>query len=316
MIKLKTPRERRMALILLCCGPLMLAWRCADRWVGTPLRQKQSTITALNRRLQELSSQQNEILHSQRSMTEVAEAGLARDPMVALLDYQHWLVDSTRKASLQDVLVSLGRPVQEEDVGSRIPFTINCHGTFLSVVQWLQLFNSASALHRIAQLSLSPNGNPDSDQLNISIQLEAISLNNGPEKSLLTATTHAAGVQYSKLKLFASSREPFRRKTNAPEPIARSIREEIAKEPDSEPVEPETERLSLIACGTRETGREAWLHRSGQDEPTRVSKDQRFQVGDQWMTVRAIGSDYIRVQSDHEEIVVQLGEHISATETN
>lgn len=319
---LKTPRERGMAILLGSAVGLTATVSLAERFVLEPLARKRTEIASLKTKAADLDFEAALVRRGQARLAEESAQGLPADPITATLAYQHWLLEATRRCGFQEVHISPGRAIPEEHVGHRLPFTISCRGRFVALVNFLELVRTTPALHRLSQVSVTPDGSavlaahddkrPKAEELGLSITLEALALQGGPETATLTVPGSVPMEhRLTRLKQLASGGNLFAR------PVAERARGStkpplLAGTKATEAEKPQPTGTTLIACGARNQVAEAWFHRPPEEEPLRVQLQQTFVLEGQTVRLAEIHPDAVVLASAGGRRRIALGERIEA----
>jgi hypothetical protein len=109
---------------------------------------------------------------------------LPSDPEIARSLYQAWLVGLVGRSGFITPNVDSSEPVTRKDLYSSLRFTARGRGTPEQLTRFLYEFYRADHLHKIESLNLTPV--PRSDELDIALSIEALSLPEGERKDQLT----------------------------------------------------------------------------------------------------------------------------------
>jgi hypothetical protein len=109
---------------------------------------------------------------------------LASNPEIARSLYQAWLVGIVGKAGFITPNVDSSEPVTRKGLYSSLRFSARGRGTPEQLTRFLYDFYRADHLHHIESLSLTPV--PKSDELDIALSIEALSLPDGERKDQLS----------------------------------------------------------------------------------------------------------------------------------
>ncbi|MEX2114075.1 MAG: hypothetical protein WD845_12865 [Pirellulales bacterium] len=109
---------------------------------------------------------------------------LPSDPEIARSLYQAWLVGLVGKAGFIAPNVDSSEPITRKDLYTSLRFSARGRGTPEQLTRFLFDFYRADHLHHIESLNLTPV--PRSDELDIALSVEALSLPDGERKDQLT----------------------------------------------------------------------------------------------------------------------------------
>jgi hypothetical protein len=303
---LQNRREQWMAGVLGSLLGLFVLYEFANRVVFAPLDGRRREISAARRRVQDLDLQVALIQRSLRSIAEDAQHGLARDAVTATLDYQGWLLDTSRRVQFQNVQITPGTPLPEEHVGHRLPFTVVCQGSFLSLVQFLECVQQVSLLHRVSNVSVTPSAQ-DGGPLEISVMIEALSLEQSEEQSSgIKSAVQRPDARLTTLKQLVSANNLFSRPRKTPS-TSTAPSQNVAVNPAPQETAAAVV-VTLIACGMINRRQEAWFHTTGQEEPVRIRVGDDLVITNRKLRVSAIHGDAVVLTDGGIEHRMELGD--------
>lgn len=175
-------RERILALSVGSAVGLLVAFWCWSTISGmykfraTEIEKVEQSLAA-ERRLE------RQTLDASFRMKNYQERSLPRNASVARSLYQAWLIELFEKSGMGQPVVTTGKSKEEKKLYSSQLFTLNAKGTLPQVVKLLHGFYSADYMHRLAKLSITPI--KDSKSLQVSMDVEALSLELGPATAVL-----------------------------------------------------------------------------------------------------------------------------------
>ncbi len=109
---------------------------------------------------------------------------LPSDPEIARSLYQAWLVGLVSRSQFVSPNVDSSEPITRKGLYTSLRFSVRGRGTPEQLTRFLYEFYRADHLHQIESLNLTPV--PKSDELDIALSLEALSLPNGERKDKLS----------------------------------------------------------------------------------------------------------------------------------
>lgn len=313
MTLLRTARERTIALVLGGTVTLFVLAQFAEAFVFAPLAARRLELSGLERQLQDLDFQSALVRRAQSHIAAQAESGLAADPVTATLDCQNWLLDTARRAQLQAVHIVPGRPLVEESVGHRIPFTLSATGRFLSLVQLLERTQGFPGLMRLSHIEVAAAGGTDAkgDELTISVMLEVIALRDGGAASVLSPLKALEGRgERQRLKQLAAGPALFGRPTRT-EAVARTAPATDAADEQPAPLTARVDRgYLLIACGSKDARPLAWFMEPDGETLRTFQAGESLTHEGQTLVVSRIGSDQVVLTRDGRDVLVELGQSL------
>lgn len=178
-----TKREKTLALLIAVLVAAMIGWAAISRISGA-FESRYASIEQLDEEIKDKNFVLDRGTRAARKLAEYEKASLPGDPGLARSLYQGWLLElAQEKVALEGVNVGPlpSRPVG--DVYYKHAFNVNCDGDLRQLTEFLHTFYSTGFLHRITRLHVKPHVN--SKLLNLSLTVEAISLNTAPNVSEL-----------------------------------------------------------------------------------------------------------------------------------
>ncbi len=180
-------KKREKILLGIFLGILVVfgGGRFIDATFLKPVETGERRIEFLAQSIEQHNVQQARIRSAHAKLAEWTSRSLPPDPSSAATLYQNWLIELDRKANLQDAVVSPNRIVPEGESWFRMPFTIQARSKLDQLCQFLFDFEQAPLLHKITRIDVVSNEHTPNPSLQITIQLEAISLKSAAERSEL-----------------------------------------------------------------------------------------------------------------------------------
>lgn len=175
-------RERVMALAI---GSLLLVFGLWYGWttVAGMFSSRRKQIESLE---SEVSKQKKIDLQTQEAalrMRQYQARSLPPQQSLARSAYQSWLLDLLGKAGIGNAQIVVKNGKLERDLYITHIFEVKGKGTLPQIVRLLHGFYSTDYLHRISSLKLHPI--KDSKELDISLDIQALSLERAPEATVL-----------------------------------------------------------------------------------------------------------------------------------
>jgi len=304
----KNKREKMLALCLAAFVACVFGYDAVDNLLFQPIANARAQVQAAEGKNQQLELDFQLVEHAQRNLNFVRDQSLPSDPKKASLLYQDWLLERVDDTGL-DGVVTPGRAVVEENVGHRIPFTIQATANLRQIGKFLDEFYSSPILHRITFLTINNSGNSASTSRKITVTLEALALNDAPSRDSLQMSDRSHRPKFSRPKLenYFARRDPFRRTT-----VTASRKPAIAKKQPSVPaVNPQIDSLRtvrLVASIWQKGHREAWFFDSRTDKEFIVTIGEELKVADFTARVTNIDSESITLASNDQSHTTQLGQ--------
>lgn len=304
----KNKRERTLALCLGAFVACVFGYDAIDGLLLQPITNARAQVQAAASKNQQLELDFQLVEHAQRNLSFVRDQSLPGEPKKASLLYQGWLLERVEDAGL-DAVVTPGRAVVEENVGHRVPFTIQATANLRQIGKFLDEFYSTPILHRITFLTINNAGNSASTSRKITVTLEALALNDAPSRDSLPVPnrSHRSASSHPKLEHYFARHDPFRRIT-----VTASTKPAIAQKRRSAPKNtPEIDSLRtvrLVASIQQKGKREAWFFDSRTDNEFIVTIGDELKVANFSARVIDIDSESITLADNDQSHTTQLGQ--------
>lgn len=177
---LNSTREKYLAAIAGVCLVSAVGWESCSALLLQPLagleQELQATATAVdNGSLEELR-----LMRAVRQLKQLRSFSLPADPGQATAVYQAWLITQLEAAGLQTPSVSPVQAIPDENLGHRLPFSVECTGSAAAIADFIDRFSSAQLLHRMTSLQITSISMGVDDSLQLAVSIEAIALPDAP----------------------------------------------------------------------------------------------------------------------------------------
>ncbi|MCA9207211.1 MAG: cadherin repeat domain-containing protein [Planctomycetales bacterium] len=142
------------------------------------LRLRKQRVESLEKEVAQKNSDVTKGLRAAKQMARFAESSLPSDRQLARSMYQAWLLDKSTRIGLEQASVKAmpGRP--RGDVYYEHTFTVSGRGDLKQLTDLLHDFYSRDILHRVRLLHVNPVS--DSTMLDLTVQIDVLSLTNAP----------------------------------------------------------------------------------------------------------------------------------------
>ncbi len=164
-------------------------------FIEKPTEDYTRRIAELEDQIQTADGEQRMAAKKRKVMSSLSSRALPSDPELARSSYQAWLLQLLEKHRMQSAAVDAGNPVPMEirsrtdrkkrrTVGHQLAVSVRCTATLDQLTDFLYEFEQSAHLHKVLSLSLSPLGN--GAELNIAMNLEALSLKSADREQQLS----------------------------------------------------------------------------------------------------------------------------------
>lgn len=278
---MSTARERNLVVVLVSILLIGGGGLLVNVLYLQPLAQKKDQLLALEKDITEKNRRITQARANAKKMKGWMQASLPPDVDLAQREYEKFLSDLPRKSGARggDFTVSAPRQIDTKSsptlpgkgpIYTKLPFTIQGHGTVPTVVKLLENFHKAPLLHQIKNinlqrpLTLGPQQRPN--EIDVRLTVEALVVTGAPpRKTLLTETKAENG-----------SDGPMFQVSLAPERDYRSVPEKnvfygpIFREKEREPNWDVIRYVHLTDITTNERRTEAFLFDRYNNQRTRL----------------------------------------------
>ena len=230
------------------------------RFYAEPISSAENQSAGLRQQLQEQKIAIAKAKQAVQLLDDLQRHALPHNLELARSSYQAWLLEVVKQCKLTAPKVDSGDPVTRANRGQNlyhaIPFSLRGRGNLRQITRLLHDFYTSGNLHKIRTLALTPVG--VSDQIDVSMSIEALALDGADREAKLTALT-SNRLASDELVAYRSiaSRNLFQ---TGGDSIGRQI------------------RLSAVTLNTRGQ-REAWFYNKRDDHTRRLKESESLEVG-------------------------------------
>lgn len=255
---LTNSRERFLALILGFVVVGFVGFAVLERAVITPIQEARSRLKATRDNYREKAAEFQLIERAEQNLRDITPKALPGDAAVAALLYQDWLSEKVQEANLREPFISPGALIAIDNVGRRIPFTVEATGTLASIGRFIDAVLRANLLHRITFVSIDNAGPTNSPDRRLTFLVEALSLDGVPHRETLSdGDTTALATSGASLQEFFANSDPFRRGGYRPDEAV-AARKPSVNRPSSRRSDP-IEALQFVGSVATRNSKEAWF---------------------------------------------------------
>ena len=150
--------------------------------VFEPLAARRKELVDLQIERSQQQSVKTRQLRAAKQLGDWSKRGLPADPSTALALYHNWLIEWATKQGLTDVVVTPGRvdPKPKDKTYYVIPMTVKAKGRLETAVKALHEFHAAGMLQRVRNLAAASPARDGDPDLDLTMQVEALSLVDAP----------------------------------------------------------------------------------------------------------------------------------------
>jgi hypothetical protein len=269
--------------------------------IDGPIRKAEQTGAKLEKGIKDRQT----ALSRARAAADVLERweaqSLPGDLEVARSLYQTWLVELVGDVKFSSPSVSSSEGSGQKGVYNALTFSLRARGTLDQLRRFLFGFYQTDLLHQIRSLNITPISN--SDQLDLSITIEALSLVDGRASD--GASPETVFEQFRQRTLRVSDRLASDRLEDYDAIVRRNLFGAGHGETDP------TDHTYLTSITITDGEPEVWFTLRTSDEVVKLREGESMQVGALLITVaQARGTDVI-IETDDERWLLTLGDKLT-----
>ena len=302
------PRDRLLAILLTLVATLYFTQDAVTGLLTSPFASRQRTRDALARKVTEADQELTRIEHAQKGLQEANRQSLPSDPSVAVALYQEWLIQLAQRTGLTAAVVSPGTAIPEDELGYRIPMTLQATARQTQIGGFLDQFQQTPLTHRILHLSLvDADAQSSSGDLRATVQIEAISLTGSEPRQVLFPSGEPfdlATTETSKLARLLSQTPLIDREEPAPAKPVESVTQMPAPPVEVDPLT----KIRFIGTWQTSTRQEAWFHDELAQSEFVVTDQIPLKVANFTGTLQALTNDSVTLEVAGIRHELSLGE--------
>jgi hypothetical protein len=335
---LSTRREKILAVIAAVTISGSLLWDSIGSLLMQPFGDVTARIAATQQQIQLRQAVADETDQALKNLRSVNDRSLPAEPGKASALYQAWLIQRLTECGIPSPSVTPSPAIVDEQLGYRLPFSVECSGPAANLTTFIDRFFSAPILHRITglQITNSTTGIEDNHQMTVSIEVLALS-----NATNVEALPDPLAAETSELSLTATLQENdvFRQNimpqvmdppimdppivdsamtSASAQPVeqaaalATAQAEEVAVEPAIPEVPPLTPEQALQFSGSIGSGtsRKAWFLDLRNGETYRLTSNQMLKFSNFSIRILSVGQDAVVVEYKKEKHTIPLGKSL------
>ncbi|REK11446.1 MAG: hypothetical protein DWQ37_14280 [Planctomycetota bacterium] len=286
-------REKILASAVGAMGVLFGGNWAYQSYYVQPLDERRSEVNRLREDIGQRELDMARFRKANEKLKDWQAQSLPSDIEVARSEYQAWLVELVEGAEFLSPNVDSSEPLTRKGLYTALDFSVRGRGTLNQLTKFLYDFYRADHLHQIQSLSLTPV--PRSDELDIALSIEALSLPNSERKEQLTTRTSD--------RLASNGVDEY-------EPIAQRNLFGIGGGGQ------DAADFAYLTAITEVNGEpQAWFTLRASGELRKLGSGQQLQVGTFEATVAEINDGDVILLCDDERWLVGLGENLLQAST-
>ena len=304
-------REKTLATILGAAVVAASGYSLLESQVLQPLDAANAKVSAARLRNANLQAEFASVEHAQRYLRDVAGQSLPEDPSVASVMYQEWLLRRSNEAGFESPLIIPGSPIPVDDVGYRIPFTLQTSAGLRQIGKFFDSFHRSDLIHRISYVSISSESR-SSSQRRLNINIEALALEGAPTPESLPRPGPRRIGDRPLGDLFARN-DPFRRAVvrKVSEPVLTAKKAADDKKPTEKPNTASAKRTIRFVAAISSSGvPQAWFldESTGKGFVRVVGEELRLKG--EVVSISSVTEDSISFAGDDAVRTVRLGQQL------
>jgi len=333
---LSTRREKSLAVIAAVTVTVSLLWDSVGSLLLQPFGDITTRIAATQQQIQLRQAVADQIDQAMKNLRSVSNRSLPAEPGKATALYQAWLIQRLTECGIPSPSVTPSPAIADEQLGYRLPFSVECSGPAANLTTFIDRFFSAPILHRITGLTItnSTTGIEDNHQMTVSIEVLALSHATNVESlpEPIAAETNELSLTSSLQQndVFRQILQPqvmdppimdppivdsaFNSTNVQPgqEAVAVAQAEEVPVEPEIPEAPPLTPEQALQFSGSIGSGtsRKAWFLDLRNGETYRLTSNQMLKFSNFSITILSVSDDAVEVEYQKKRYTIPLGKSL------
>lgn len=283
-----------------------------------PVKSRESRIRQLQSANEQKQDQIDRIMVAQKKLSHWKQQSLPPERLNAAALYQYHLLNMAEQAKFTSVNVDRNRIVPRENTFSLIGMTVTAKGTLKQVADFLFAFQRTDLLHKIKKIDLQSTGNQGDPVLEITINIEALSLNEtdpreelfvkGREEAVAESMTDKTREHYAAI----TAHNMFVRAYNGP-PQPKSDPKPAAPKSDKPGIDI-AQHVFLVISVAKGSSRDAVLYNRTSNRETLLTEGKDFEVAGIQGRIVTIGPDFLTMKIKEDIWRLELGHNLRQIE--
>ncbi|MAI74447.1 MAG: hypothetical protein CMM01_26615 [Rhodopirellula sp.] len=296
--------NRTKVYVLVILGVILLfrAQTLFNQYILRPISDREAGLKELKQELVVQNRMQERITELRRENNRWVKKSLPKRPGMAATLYQNWLAKSVDSAGFENSQVTPAGVFDQNDVTTQLSYGVIGTTTFEGLRKLLLTLECTPLLHRVTEMQIKKQGNEYDDELNISMNVEALILDSASDREELVSVSEQKkakaeiGKRISKDSAPAS---PFLVKRNKPKGDGNKRKKDTAsvKAPDPKPVD-YSDKVVQIGTILSNTVSEVWVVNEKTNAQSILVEGQEFDFYGVQGTVESIDADGVILKID------------------
>lgn len=213
-------REKKLAIGLAIVVGVMGFWKIIKPWYMDPIEHAQSQLAIVEGELDNLETQQMQLLAATRQLANWRSQSLPPDPkpqgrqrpdaLNGQRLYQEWLTDLANHCGITNAKVTPGITRSVQDVYVTVQVRLNMQATYGQLCQFVALFEQTDLLHRVETCQVESANHRGNPVLDVTLVAEGVALQDAPQRDeLFPKTELVSAVKPTDTKLTVKSSDGF-----------------------------------------------------------------------------------------------------------
>lgn len=182
----------------------------AESTFVAPLVERGEQIVDLKRDADDKEFEEIQLMKAEARLRGYKERSFPPNPQDAHRLYLEWLTDIAQMSGMTGLKFTLGSQQTVENTFVTIPVTIVAEATTDQILRFVQLFESADLLHRLARFHAASPSNDGDPRLTVTIVAEGVSMKDAkPRTRLFPQTTLIDGIDVQKADFKIAATKEF-----------------------------------------------------------------------------------------------------------
>ena len=274
--------NRTKIYILVILGVVLLfrGQTLINQYVLRPISDRETEVQELKQELVVQNRMQEKITELTKENSRWVKKSLPKRPGMAATLYQNWLAKSVDSAGFENSQVTPAGILDKNGDTVRLSYGVIGTTTFEGLRKLLVTLECTPLLHRVTEMQIKKQGNEHDDELNISMNVEALILDSASDRDKLVSAPEQKKAKAEIERILAedaTSFSPFIVKRSKPKGGGNKKKkdEPTVKAPEPRPVD-HSDKVVQIGTVLSNTKSEIWLVDERTNTQSILVKGQEF----------------------------------------
>ncbi len=295
-------RTKVYALVILGVVLLLRVQTLFNQYLLGPISDREAGVQELKQELVVQKRMQEKIGELTKENNLWLKKSLPKRPGMAATLYQNWLAKSVDSAGFKNSQVTPAGVFEKNDVTAKLSYGVIGTTTFEGLRKLLLTLECTPLLHRVTEMQIKKQGNEYEDELNISMNVEALILDSASDREELVSAAEQKKAKTDIEKRLAKDsvpESPFLVKRNKPKSAGNKRKKDTppAKAPEPKPVD-YSDKIVQVGTILSSTESEVWIVNEKTKAQSILVKGQEFDFYGVKGSIQSIEADGVILEID------------------